>query len=276
MAGARRPPRRTCYAPAASGGSANAILFPSGSAMSTWRTSRRSRSGRARSRGSEALEQRLEPADRERDRPIRRTTISRRATAARDRRSAVGRDRDRVCLENGHDEQRSVRVGLGQRLFDPLDETTRACGPEVGPICEPLVRRWPDTVQRDDDANDPGRVVDLRSSSAGRSPRRRVRRPVQTLPRPGLVGPQAVASAKHSLGSFSPDVTSSISMPEMSSATPRGALPVTTTSSTVVEVRPRPAARSTQLDLRACRCRPGHPAALDERLRRCNGARLDP
>ena len=47
-----------------------------------------------------------------------------------------------------------------QRLGDPFGETVWLDRQHGGPVGNSLQRRLPDPVQREDDADDPGRVVD--------------------------------------------------------------------------------------------------------------------
>ncbi len=72
----------------------------------------------------------------------------------------AGRERDRLGLELGHAEQCAVGIVLGERRLDPLGESLRLARQRGSAIREPLVRRRPDMVQREDDANDPRRIVD--------------------------------------------------------------------------------------------------------------------
>jgi hypothetical protein len=63
-------------------------------------------------------------------------------------------------LQLGHDEYRTKRIGLRQRVLDPLGEAFGLTWQRGDPSGEPLAGRLPDAVHCEDDANDARRVVD--------------------------------------------------------------------------------------------------------------------
>ena len=93
---------------------------------------------------------------------------------------AVGREGDRLGLELGHHEHGAARIGLGQRLLDPLGQTVGLDRQRSGPVGKPLEGRLPDPVHREDNADDPRGVVDQplheRQPLAGSDDRQEARR----------------------------------------------------------------------------------------------------
>jgi hypothetical protein len=71
----------------------------------------------------------------------------------------VWRERDRLGLKLSQDEESTVRIGLCQRLLDPFSQAFRFVRQRGSPVREPLQRRLPNAVQREDNANDARRVI---------------------------------------------------------------------------------------------------------------------